>query len=86
MKAERIGTKLDRVREQIAVLQSKERELSEQKQMAEDAETMKMIRKYRISPEKLQMMNSLSEDEVKGILAKRENGQGGLFNEYKITT
>jgi precorrin-2 methylase len=80
MKAERIGTKLDRVREQIAVLQSKERELSEQKQMAEDAETMKMIKKYRISPEKLQMMNSLSEDEVKGILAKRETEQqGGLI-------
>jgi precorrin-2 methylase len=80
MKAERIGTKLDRVREQIAVLQSKERELSEQKQMAEDAETMKMIKKYRISPEKLQIMNSLSEDEVKGILAKRETEQqGGLI-------
>jgi hypothetical protein len=39
-----------------------------------------MIKKYRISPEKLQMMNSLSEDEVKGILAKRETEQqGGLI-------
>jgi hypothetical protein len=80
MKAERIGTKLDKVREQIAVLQSKERELAEQKQMAEDAETMKMIRKYKISPERIQMMNRLSEDEVKVILEKRETEQqGGLF-------
>jgi hypothetical protein len=80
MKAERIGTKLDKVREQIAVLQSKERELAEQKQMAEDAETMKMIRKYKISPERIQMMNRLSEDDVKGILEKRETEQqGGLF-------
>lgn len=62
------------------MLQSKERELAEQKQMAEDAETMKMIRKYKISPERIQMMNRLSEDEVKGILEKRETEQqGGLF-------
>lgn len=44
MSVERISTQLKKVREQIAQLQAKEKDLAEQKQMAEDAETMKIIR------------------------------------------
>ena len=49
MSVERINAQLKKVREQIAQLQAKEKDLAEQKQMAEDAEAMKIIRKYKIS-------------------------------------
>ena len=47
MSVERINSQLKKVREQIAQLQAKEKDLAEQKQMAEDAEAMKIIRKYK---------------------------------------
>lgn len=71
MSVERINTQLKKVREQITHLQAKEKDLAEQKQMAEDAEAMKIIRKYKISSERLQMLNKLSEDEVRQLLQKR---------------
>lgn len=70
MSVERINSQLKKVREQIAQLQAKEKDLAEQKQMAEDAEAMKIIRKYKISSERLQMLNKLSEDEVRNLLQK----------------
>lgn len=72
MSVERINTQLARVRAQIAQLQAKEKELAEQKQMAEDAAAMKLIRKYKISSDRLQMLNRLSEDEVRNLLRKKE--------------
>ena len=48
MSVERINSQLNKVREQIAQLQEKEKDLAEQKQMAEDAETMKIIKNSRI--------------------------------------
>ena len=71
MSVERINTQLKKVREQITQLQAKEKDLAEQKQMAEDAEAMKIIRKYKISSERLQVLNKLSEDEVRQLLQKR---------------
>ena len=62
MTKERIEKELTKVRQQIAQLQAKEKDLAEQKQMAEDAEAMKIIKKYKISSEKLQLLNNLSED------------------------
>lgn len=79
MSVERINLQLKKVREQIAQLQAKEKDLAEQKQMAEDAETMKIIKKYKISSERLQILNRLSEDEVRQLLQKRE--QEGSTNE-----
>ena len=70
-----------KVREQIAQLQAKEKDLAEQKQMAEDAEAMKIIRKYKISSERLQMLNKLSEDEVRNLLQKREQEKEVSINE-----
>ena len=81
MSVERINTQLKKVREQIAQLQDKEKDLAEQKQMAEDAETMKIIKKYKISSERLQMLNRLSEDEVRQLLQKREQEKEGSINE-----
>ena len=42
MSVERINSQLKKVREQIAQLQAKEKDLAEQKQMAEDAEAMRI--------------------------------------------
>ena len=81
MSVERINLQLKKVREQIAQLQAKEKDLAEQKQMAEDAETMKIIKKYKISSERLQMLNRLREDEVRQLLQKREQEKEGLTNE-----
>ena len=81
MSVERISTQLKKVREQIAQLQAKEKDLAEQKQMAEDAETMKIIKKYKISSERLRMLNRLSEDEVRQLLQKREQEKEGSTNE-----
>ena len=81
MSVERINSQLNKVRKQIAQLQAKEKDLAEQKQMAEDAETMKIIKKYKISSERLQMLNRLSEDEVRQLLQKREQEKEGLTNE-----
>ena len=80
MSVERISTQLKKVREQIVQLQAKEKDLAEQKQMAEDAETMKIIKKYKISSERLQMLNRLSEDEVRQLLQKREQEKEGSTN------
>ena len=72
MTKERIEKELTKVRQQIVQLQAKEKDLAEQKQMAEDAEAMKIIKKYKISSEKLQLLNKLSEDEIARLLAQRE--------------
>ena len=72
MSVERINTQLKKVREQITQLQAKEKDLAEQKQMAEDAAAMKLIRKYKITSDRLQMLNKLSEDEVRNLLRKKE--------------
>lgn len=82
MTKERIERELKKVRQQIAQLQAKEKDLAEQKQMAEDAEAMKIIKKYKISSEKLQLLNKLSEDEIARLLAQREKET--LSNEEKI--
>ena len=81
MSVERIDSQLKKVREQIAQLQAKEKDLAEQKQMAEDAETMKIIKKYKISSERLRMLKRLSEDEVRQLLQKREQEKEGSTNE-----
>ena len=72
MTKERIERELNKVRQQIIQLQTKEKELVEQKQMAEDAEAMKIIKKYKISSEKLQLLNKFREDEISYLLAEKE--------------
>lgn len=71
MTKERINKELAKVREQLAALQAKEKDLDEQRQMAEDAEAMKIIKKYKISPEKLNLLNKVSEAEILQILDQK---------------
>ena len=71
MTKERINKELAKVREQLAALQAKEKELDEQRQMAEDAEAMKIIKQYKISPEKLNLLNKVSEAEILRILDQK---------------
>lgn len=75
MTKERIIKELDKIYAQIADLQEKAKDLEEQKQMAEDAEAMKIIKKHKISSEKLQLLNKVSEDEILRLLAQREKEQ-----------
>ena len=84
MSVERINAQLKKVREQIAQLQAKEKDLAEQKQMAEDAESMKIIKKHKISSEKLQLLNKLSEDEIFRLLAEREKEIKNHENKIEI--
>ena len=64
MTKERIEKELLKVREQLAGLQARQKDLEEQLQMAEDAEKMKFIEKNKISLERLILLNKVSEEEI----------------------
>ena len=72
MTKERIVKELSKVREQLAGLQERERDLAEQLQMAEDAEKMKFIEKNKISLERLILLNKVSEEEILHLVKKKE--------------
>lgn len=72
MTKERIEKELSRVREQLAGLQAREKDLTEQLQMAEDAEKMKFIEKNKISLERLILLNKVSEEEILRLLREKE--------------
>ena len=61
-----------KVREQIAIMQAREKDLEEQKKMAEDAEKMKFIEKNKISMEQLTLLNKLNEHEIAQLLRQKE--------------
>ena len=71
----RIEKELGRVQEKLATLQAKQKELEEQKRMAERAEKMDIIEKNKISAEKLHMLIRLNEEEIKRLLAAKDNGK-----------
>lgn len=72
MTIEKMEKELSKTYALIEELQKKAKELEEEKQMAEDARTMKMIKKFKISSERLQLLNSLSEDEILQFLELKE--------------
>ena len=72
MTKERIEKELTKVREQLAGLQARQKDLEEQLQMAEDAEKMKFIVKNKISLERLIILNKVSEEEIRHLLKKKE--------------
>lgn len=85
MTKERIVKELSRVREQLAGLQEREKELAEQLQMAEDAEKMKFIEKNKISLDRLILLNKVSEEEILRLLKEkeqRETAQSGEKEAY----
>lgn len=71
MTKERIVKELSKVREQLAGLQARERDLAEQLQMAEDAEKMKFIEKNKISLDRLILLNKVSEEEIMRLLKEK---------------
>ena len=85
MTKERIVKALSRVREQLAGLQEREKDLAEQLQMAEDAEKMKFIEKNKISLDRLILLNKVSEEEILRLLKEkeqRETAQSGEKEAY----
>ena len=72
---DKLNTRLTSLRERIKTLQKQERELAQQKQMIEDAEAMRIIKKKKISPEDLQLLNSLKEGEISALLAQAKETQ-----------
>ena len=67
----KIKQRLASIRGRIAELQEKERALEVEEEMADDAANMKIIKKHKISPERLKILNSLKEEEVRKILERR---------------
>lgn len=72
MTKQRIEKELAKVREQLAALQAKEKDLEEQRRMAERAEKIEFMEKNRISSEQLQLLIKFSEEEIKRLLAEKE--------------
>ncbi len=72
---ERIEKELQKVREQVAGLQEKQKDLESQLQLAEDAEKMKFIEKNKISLERLTLLNKVSEEDIRMLLKKKEQEQ-----------
>lgn len=83
MTRERIEKELSKVRAQLETLQAKQKDLEEQKRMAERAEKMDIIEKNKISSEKLQLLIKLSEDEILQLLAEKEKKEMA-GNEEKV--
>ena len=82
MTKERIEKELSKVRAQLETLQAKQKDLEEQKRMAERAEKMDIIEKHKISSEKLQLLIKFSEDEILQLLAQKEKER--TENEEKV--
>lgn len=88
MTKKRIEKELDRIHVQLARLQIRQKDLEEERRMAERAEKIDIIEKNKISAEKLHMLVKLSEEEIKGLLAARENEKERkvIENEAKINS
>ena len=72
MTKERIEKELNKVRQQMAELQKKEKDLEEQRQIAIDTEKMKFMEKNHISLEHLMLLNQVSEQEIRQLLKQKE--------------
>ncbi len=80
----KISQKLSKVNEQLEILQAKQKELERQKQEAEDAESLKIIRRYKISSEQLQLLNQLSEEEISMLLEEKRKKEKETFSHEEI--
>lgn len=71
MTKERISKNLTKVRDQLATLQERQRELEGELRQVEDAEKMKFIEKNKISMERLILLNKVSEEEILELLKRK---------------
>jgi len=69
---ERIKKELSKIDGQLAGMQARKKDLEGQLQMAEDAEKMKFIEKNKISLDRLALLNKVSEEEILGLLRRKE--------------
>ena len=72
MTKERIEKELQKTYAQLEQLKQKAKELEEQKELVEKAETMKLIEKNKISSEQLQLLIRFSEQEILQLLKQKE--------------
>lgn len=72
MTKERIEKELSKIQAQLESLQARQKDLEEQKRMAERAEKIELIEKHKISSEKLQLLIKFSEDEILRLLKEKE--------------
>ena len=72
MTKERIEKELQKTYTQLEQLKQKAKELEEQKELVEKAETMKLIEKNKISSEQLQLLIRFSEQEILQLLKQKE--------------
>lgn len=68
----RIEKELAKAYLQLEQIKERIKCLEEEKQMAEAAQAMKIIKKYKISLERLQLLNSLNEKEILQLLEQKE--------------
>ena len=72
MTKERIEKELQKTYAQLEQLKQKAKDLEEQKELVEKAETMKLIEKNKISSEQLQLLIRFSEQEILQLLKQKE--------------
>ena len=81
MTREKVSVELLKVKEQIAKLRQKEKQLQDRKREMDDMEILKVTKKIGITPEQLKLLNNLSEKEIKSFLAEQEmEGETGNLN------
>ena len=86
MTKERIEKELQKVRQQLATLQERQKDLEEQLQMAEDAEKMKFIEKNKISLDRLILLNKVSEEEILHLLKQKEQEEQTRQTEWEAVS
>lgn len=86
MTKERIEKELHKVRQQLATLQARQKDLEEQLQMAEDAEKMKFIEKNKISLDRLILLNKVSEEEILHLLKQKEQEEQAQQSEKEAVS
>ena len=83
MTKERIEKELQKTYAQLEQLKRKAKELEEQKELVEKAETMKLIEKNKISSEQLQLLIRFSEQEILQLLKQKEKEESHEKTENK---
>lgn len=82
VKSQKLEKEIAKVREQLAGLQAKLKDLEEQKHMEERAEKIEFMEKNHISSEQLQLLIKFGEEELKRLLAEKE--KENTKNEEKV--
>lgn len=71
----KLQDRIESLQLQLKELQIRKKDLEEQKYLAETAEAMKVIKKYKIPAERLQFLNMIQEDEILKLLEQKEREQ-----------